>query len=257
MADNTFVYKESDKEGFETLKTISASRHFNQWMYESIQPFLKGNVLEIGSGIGNITEFAIRDNLRITASDIREGYCDILRNRFKGTEKTLEIVKIDIVHPDFDIIYRSLFEKFDAIFALNIVEHVQNDALAVQNCRKLLKTGGNLIILVPAYPKLYNNFDKELKHFRRYNSQELQHVLTKNGFTIYRSKYFNFAGILGWWLNGSIFKKKIIPEKQMQLFDFLVPFFRLIDKMICNKAGLSVIAVAIRNTSLSRMGNSL
>jgi 2-polyprenyl-3-methyl-5-hydroxy-6-metoxy-1,4-benzoquinol methylase len=50
-----------------------------------------------------------------------------------------------------------------------VVEHIKDDRLAIANCKKLLKKNGHLIILVPAYRYLYNEFDKELEYYRRYN----------------------------------------------------------------------------------------
>ena len=52
-----FQFKEIDKEGWETLLAISKADRFNRWMYDIIQPFIKGNILEIGSGIGNISQY--------------------------------------------------------------------------------------------------------------------------------------------------------------------------------------------------------
>ena len=241
MSNSEFIFKEIDQSGLETLNAVSAADKFNQWMYETIKPFLKGEILEIGSGIGNITQCVIADNFMVTASDIRENYCFILRNRFDENPLLKEVRNIDIVHPDFDELYKDLFEKFDSIFALNIVEHVENDMLAIQNCKKLLKSGGNLIILVPAYQFLYNHFDKELEHYRRYTAATLTKLFNNSGLIIRKSMYFNFVGMAGWFVTGSILRKKIIPEGQMKLYNTLVPVFRIVDKVCLNKIGLSVI----------------
>ena len=50
-----FSFKEIDEEGMETLKAISEANKFNEWMYERIAPDCSGKILEIGSGIGNIS----------------------------------------------------------------------------------------------------------------------------------------------------------------------------------------------------------
>lgn len=236
-----FVYRESDQEGLDTLEVIAAADKFNAWMYQTIRPYLKGNVLEIGSGIGNITQYVLQDGLQLVASDIREHYCHTLSEKF-GTDPHLAGVrKIDIVHPDFDKEYSDLLESFDSIFALNIVEHVANDALAIQNCKKLLRKKGNLIILVPAYQWLYNRFDTELEHFRRYTRKTLEKIFVSAGMHIHKTTYFNSVGIAGWWFSGRVLKKKTIPEGQMKLYNTLVPVFRLADKLVLNLFGLSVI----------------
>lgn len=241
MSNKSFIYKEIDQEGLEILNVIANADKFNTWMYQTIRPFLKGEVLEIGSGIGNITQFVMNDKLSVTASDIRDNYCSMLYNKFNGNTYLKEVRKIDIIHPDFDNEYRDLLEKFDSIFALNIVEHVQDDELAVKNCKKLLRKNGNLIILVPAYMTLYNQFDKELEHFRRYTKVKLEQLFKNADLNIYKTRHFNFIGIFGWWFSGSILRKKTIPEGQMKFYNILVPVFKLADKFVMNKAGLSVI----------------
>jgi 2-polyprenyl-3-methyl-5-hydroxy-6-metoxy-1,4-benzoquinol methylase len=247
MGNQKYKFKEHDREGLDTLNVIFAADNFNDWMYKSIKPFLKGDILEIGSGIGNITQFLINDKIKVTASDIRNSYCSFLQTRFDGNRYLNEILNIDIIHPDFDQEYKALFDKFDSIFALNIVEHVGNDLLSIQNCRKLLRKNGNLIILVPAYPVLYNRFDKELEHYRRYTKSKLEKLFISADLEILKTQYFNFIGIFGWWISGSLLHKKTIPEGQMKIYNRLVPIFKLIDKMVMNKVGLSVITFGTKN----------
>ncbi len=72
------------------------------------------------------------------------------------------------------------------------MEHIENDHLAIHNCRKLLKKGGKLIILVPAFQSLYNGFDKELYHYRRYTKHTLNKLFKENPTSIFTS--FKRAG---------------------------------------------------------------
>ena len=53
---------------------------------------------------------------------------------------------MNIVHPDFDIIYKALLGTYDLVYALNVVEHIENDILALANMKKLLKPGGYIYI---------------------------------------------------------------------------------------------------------------
>lgn len=246
MNTKEFVIKDIDEEGLETLNVVAEAEDFNHWMFSKIRSSLKGKTLEIGSGIGNMTSFALKAGLNVTATDLRENYLSFLKKKFEGNPNLDEVRTIDIVHPAFDDEYADYIEKFDSIFALNIVEHVKDDKQALLNCHKLLKKGGNIVILVPAYQSLYNRFDTELEHYRRYTKKSLTALFNSKDYEIVKSFHFNTIGIFGWWFSGSILKKKTIPGGQMKLFNVLVPIFKLVDVCTLNKFGLSVVSIATK-----------
>ena len=234
---------EIDPEGFETLRVIADAVNFNNWTCEVISPFCSGKILEIGSGIGNISERFINKGADITVSDIRNNYISFLKQKLPQLDQGNKILRMDLVDPEFDLRFSHLFESFDTIFALNVIEHIEDDGLAVQNCRKLLKSGGKLLLLMPAYQWLYNSFDKELYHFRRYNRKSMADLIRNAGFSTEQTFYFNAGGIPGWFVSGKLMHNKTIPQGQMIVFDKLVPAFRLLDKLLMKKIGLSVIGV--------------
>jgi SAM-dependent methyltransferase len=247
--DDTFTFKEIDIEGQATLEAIAGADKFNQWMYQVTSKRLSGRILEIGSGIGNISQYYLTDNRNIMLSDIRDNYCAYLDKKFGKLPNCEGVRLIDLVHPDFDATYHDLLNSFDGVFALNVVEHIQDDIQAIANAKKLLKKGGRLVILVPAYQSLYNNFDRALEHYRRYTEGSLKNIFKINNLQIIHSQYFNLAAIAGWWFSGSILKKDIIPGGQMKLYNALVPIFKILDKMVFNKIGISVIVEAIKKSA--------
>jgi SAM-dependent methyltransferase len=232
-----------DPYGEKTLQVISRADHFNQWMFDTISPFCSGKTLEIGSGIGNISSYFLNSGYALTLSDIRDHYCEELKKKFSGFKNLDNIINLDLIDPSFEEKYSNSKNFFDSIFVLNVVEHIENDSLAIANCRYLLKKGGHLVILVPAFQALFNKFDENLGHYRRYNQNSLDQLLKKNGYEIIHHQYFNLAGIPGWYFSGKILKNKTIPEGQMGLYNMLVPLFKLADKIFMNVSGLSVIAV--------------
>jgi hypothetical protein len=234
---------ENDVAGGETLEAISNAQRFNRWMYETIRPFLASPVIEIGSGIGNISELLLHDDFRSQLTDIRTGYCKRLEEQFSKEPNLIAIERMDLVDPDFDIHYSAHLGKYGSAFALNVVEHIEDDRLALRNCHKLLQKRGRMIVLVPSYPLLYNRFDTALGHFRRYNISSLSSVFLDAGFRIVHKQHFNLAGIPGWFLNGKILGKDIIPASQMKIFDRFVPIFKLMDSVVMHSAGLSTIVV--------------
>ncbi len=248
--NSTFNFKEFDAEGLETLKVISEAFRFNRWTYDTIKPFCSGKIIEIGSGIGNVSEQFINDKADITLSDIRKNYREFLKARFPEHSSKSRIIPIDLVHPQFNQIYESHLEKYDTVFSLNVIEHIENDILAVGNCKKLVKPGGTLITLMPAFQWLYNSFDKELFHYRRYNKKTIKKLFYENQLTVANAFYFNSGGVPGWYISGNRMHNKIIPASQMKLFDSLVPVFKILDKLLMNSIGLSVVCVGKKGNEL-------
>ncbi len=233
----------TDKVGENTLNVIGEAYQFNKWMFETILPFSKGKILEIGSGLGNISTFFLENKNEILLTDLRTEYCTLLQHKFSSKPNLLGVDQLNLIHPDFDTIYSAHLEKYDTVFALNVIEHIKDDNLAISNCKKLLKTNGHLIILVPSYQKLYNRFDEELGHFRRYTQKSLLELFLKNHFSVVHTQYFNLIGIAGWYVSGSLMKKESIPSNQMKVYDKLVPVWRVLDNLVQNKIGLSTIII--------------
>jgi SAM-dependent methyltransferase len=227
--------------GTETLEVISEAANFNRWMYRTIRRHCKGNILEIGSGIGNISQFFIKDGADITLSDFDSDYLPRLKTRFGTYANLMGIYRIDLSEKNPEAIHPELIGKFDTVFALNVVEHIEDDFLALQNMYKLLRPGGRVIILVPAFQSLYNGFDEQLGHFRRYQVNTLKKLLESAGFRVSFSRYFNFIAILGWFFSGNILRERIIPGGQMRFYDRLVPLWKVIDLFTWRIMGISII----------------
>lgn len=243
-SSKVFEFKNDDVEGLATLESIANADKLNEWMFSEVAPYASGRVLEIGSGIGNISKFCIVNDWDITLSDIRDHYCDMLKEKFSSHKNLRDVLNLDLVHPDFENIYSDKIGSYDFVFALNVVEHIEEHELALKNAKKLLTDSGKVFILVPAFQQLYNQFDKELYHYRRYTKKSLELVIQNAGFKNEKSFYFNAAGIPGWVLYGGILKHKIIPSGQMKVFNNLVPIFRILDKILLKRVGLSTIIVA-------------
>ena len=76
-------------------------------------------------------------------------------------------------------------ERFDIVLALDVVEHVDNDARFLDSIlRKHLTEDGHLIFSVPAWPMLFSNHDRFLNHYRRYRPAMARTLLTQIGLHI-------------------------------------------------------------------------
>lgn len=237
------IVKDIDQVGQDTLDVISAADKFNRWMYDTIARHCTGRILEIGSGIGNISKYFIEAGNEILLTDLRKSYCDQLEENYGDKPNVIGIQEVDLVSKDFENRYKELLSTFDTVFALNVVEHIEDDTLALINAAKLLTPTGKIIILVPAYQALFNQFDVELEHYRRYTKKSIATAFNSAALNIDRQQYFNAVGILGWFVTGKILRKKQIPGGQMNLYNTFVPIIKVIDKLILEIVGLSVITV--------------
>jgi hypothetical protein len=96
---------------------------------------------------------------------------------------------------------------------------------------------------VPAFQALYNGFDRQLDHQRRYTPKSLKALLERSGFRVIHRQYFNLIAILGWFVSGTLLRKKMISGGQMKLFNAMVPLWKVIDFFFRKIAGISVISV--------------
>ena len=238
--------KPLENTGHDALKAMSLAPSFNKWMYSVISPYAKGEIAEIGSGLGNISKHFLEQGSSITLSDIDDYYIQHLQSTFSQLQPGKTLLSIDLQKENFDSNYIDMADKFDTVFLLNVLEHLQNDAYAIQNCKFLLKKKGTLIILVPAYSFLFSEMDKSLNHLRRYTEGKLTEIIRKENFSIEKSFYFNAMGI-GAWLFGKLMKYKSPPGSHMKLYDKLIPLGKLMDKITFHTLGLSVIVVATKN----------
>jgi len=232
-----------DPVGLETLEALSDADKLNEWMFKTIRPYCEGPVLEIGSGIGNISQFFLNEGMDIQLTDLREEYCNLLHKKFDGHKNLMGITLMDLIDPDFDSKFANYIGKYRTIYALNVVEHIEDDAKALENCKKLLQKDGNLIVLVPAYNWLFNKFDEELGHYRRYTKKSLSKLFNNQKFNIIHRQYFNMVAMFGWFWYGKVLGRKILPKGPINTYNKLVPIFKVVDKIIFNQVGNSVIIV--------------
>jgi SAM-dependent methyltransferase len=223
------------KAGELTLEVMRLASWYNNWLFSLVEPQISGRVLEVGAGIGNFTEL-LADKYKVTAIDLDRRYVKKLKKKFKD--------KVEVGLGDIEKgKYFFLDRRFDTLLCLNVLEHIQNDEKALVNTRKLLKSKGRLVLLVPAHQAAFGSLDKNLGHFRRYSRNDLVGKLEKLGFSVESIYYLNWLGFLGWFFNSKTFKRKVVPGNQLRLFNFLVRPFLLIEKIIKPPFGLSILAV--------------
>ena len=233
-----FFDSETEDIVYQTLRKMKKLHRYNRWIFSKFQPFLGRRVLEIGSGTGNITKFLL-DRELIIATDVEPKYLTFLRNTFEKYRKFI-IEHLDISEAEIER-YRSF--HIDSVICFNVLEHIKQDETALRRIFNLLEPGGRLLLLVPSHPWLYGSIDKHLGHHRRYGKRELENKLEAVGFKVVLMKYFNRIGILGWFLNSKVLRRKRLPSFQLGIYNFLVPLLKL-ENFFPLPFGTSLLAVA-------------
>lgn len=221
-----------------TLSLLEEAVAYHRWIFEKMKPYLGENILEVGCGIGNLTGLLLNRG-KVIAADVNKDYLGAVEKRYRDHTNLKGLLLWDIQQDP----HRTVHSTIDTIVCSNVLEHVKNDDVVLKNFSRLLPPGGRLILLVPALKWLYNAFDRELGHFRRYSKEELVSKLISNGFRICYLKYFNLFGIVGWFVNGTLLRRCILPAKQIGIFNKMVPLFIWMEKVLPTFVGQSLIAV--------------
>jgi 2-polyprenyl-3-methyl-5-hydroxy-6-metoxy-1,4-benzoquinol methylase len=164
MADEWFDYATAD--------------HFwMQWRHRLIIRALKragGRVeraLEIGCGHGVARDMLERDcNFAVDGCDLNQAALEMAS---PGRGKLY-------VYDIFDQA-PSMLERYDVVFLLDVIEHIEDDASFVVAALRHLRPGGLLMINVPASMLLYSKYDVVAGHVRRYTRSSLAQLLRHCG----------------------------------------------------------------------------
>lgn len=189
-----------------------ASRNDAVAQVKKIMPSAQAVIMEIGCSSG----FLIRDLAKAFPEAVIVG-ADVVKQPLYRLAKTLP--NIPLIR--FDLLQCPLPDQsVDVLIMLNVLEHIQSDVEALEKAFNLLKPGGVLIIEVPAGPSLYDSYDAELQHFRRYSDLDLQTKLVQSGFIIRRRSHLGFilfpafavVKLLNKWLTSR--KKTLVVRKR-------------------------------------------
>jgi len=227
--------------GREVLDALSYAPKFNRWLAETLAPFVGRRVLEVGAGTGNITHYLCSRRQRYVASEINPDELETLENNFMH-RPGLEVRQVDVGKPED---FRQLEAQFDTVVSVNMLEHIEDDAAALQSLGSALEPGGRLVLFVPNDPGAYGTLDKSLGHFRRYTPEGLAALLATNGFELEQMLRFNRVSWPGWKFTGQARQSKTLSRGMLGIFDRLVWLWRRIDAKLPWPA-TSLIAIARR-----------
>ena len=136
-------------------------------------------ILDAGCGSGrNMVELARFGS--VTGIELSQTSVEIARSRGAG-----EVLAGSVLEMPF------ADDSFDLAVSLDVIEHLDEDADALRELRRVVAPGGSLLVTVPAYEWLWSGHDEINHHHRRYTRRSLQRVAEQAGWRQTRTTYFN------------------------------------------------------------------
>jgi SAM-dependent methyltransferase len=223
----TMERERASETGGRTLEVFANTPRLNEWLFSKLSSGVRGEVLEVGSGIGNISRLMLPHVTHLVLTDTEPHYLRDLKEAFAGDDR-VEVAAYDLDGPPPPAVAARLY---DAIVAVNVIEHIADDRTLVSRLANLLRPGGHLSIYVPACPIAYGSLDVALGHHRRYTPVTLTALLRAADLNPGQPRYVNLLGLAGWWFNGRVLRRTLLSPRSVALFERLVPLVRFEDKI--------------------------
>ncbi|QEH37997.1 Methyltransferase domain protein [Aquisphaera giovannonii] len=228
----------------EELELFAGAVRWKAYCRERLARFIRGDVLEVGAGIGGTTA----------------AYCD-------GTQASWLCLEPDArmaadlaakaaggafaIRPE--VIAGTLAElpqdrRFDSILYIDVLEHIEDDRGELARAAGHLREGGHLVVLCPAHDFLFTPFDRAIGHFRRYNRRMFR-AIAPPGLTLEVLDYMDSAGMLLSLGNRLLLRSSMPSSSQIRIWDrVFVPVSRRLDPVFGRRLGKSVVAVWSRRS---------
>ncbi|MBW3561556.1 MAG: class I SAM-dependent methyltransferase [Actinobacteria bacterium] len=221
------------------LEDLREAVNYRRWLAALALPWLGDDALEIGSGLGDHAAGWSSLGVRITASEADPSRLDYLRSRFDGDAR----VQVRELRVPIDVT-----AGHSAVVAMNVLEHIEDDVQALRSFRGLVRAGGHVVILVPAFPFAFSRFDAEIGHFRRYRRGSLRAAMEAADLDVVHIRYVNSVGLIAWFISMRLLRTRPKSGATLRLYDrIVVPLVRRVEQRAAPPFGQSLLAVGRRN----------
>ncbi|MGI8434064.1 MAG: class I SAM-dependent methyltransferase [Nocardioidaceae bacterium] len=213
-------------------------RRYRAYQFELISRHCGESVLEVGAGLG---DFASQfDGLtRLVVTDVDPACVRHMAQRFEGHPEA-EARQLDLGSAPL-----TAGPPVSTVVAINVLEHIEDDAGALRSLATLVRPGGNLVLWVPGYMQLYGDFDRRVGHVRRYTPDTLRDAIARAGLRCEQARPVNMLGAVAWWLavrRGGVGSPN---PRLVRIYDrAVVPVTRALEARLTPPFGQSVLAVA-------------
>jgi SAM-dependent methyltransferase len=221
----------------EILEDLVEARNYRRWLVDLALPHLGDDPLEVGSGLGHYAaDWAAAGVPRWTASEADPTRLTQLRERFAGHP----VVRVrELAVPIEETASHS------AVVAYNVLEHIPDDVGALRAFAGLLRPGGRVVLVVPAFPSAMSEFDLAIGHQRRYRRRTLRAAAEAAGLRVEVLHHVNCIGLLGWYVLVKALKGRPQAGPALTFYDrVVVPVLRRVEARVHPPFGQSLLLVA-------------
>jgi hypothetical protein len=164
------------------------TRPLNQWIFETIKPYIRGRTLEINGGELSLCSLFIESNRSLHLSDTNVVNLQYLKDHYNGIHLVRKVHNFDFTSPHFQQSYPKSLEVFDNVIAMKVT--IADFYKFADNIKYCLAQGGVLVMILPAYNYIYSGLEENLEDWKRYNGKVTRQILSF-GFSIIKIRYFN------------------------------------------------------------------
>jgi len=226
------------------LALFSTAKNWKKYFAGFILPHVKGRVLEVGAGLGTITPYLrIEYHSEWVLLEPDEDMANSLKSHFstQSTDGLCTIINGSI--EDLNT------ELFDTILYIDVLEHIADDSAELLHAANLLREGGKVIVLSPAYQCLFSPFDKAIGHYRRYSKKSLLSTAPAT-LTPILANYLDSIGFFLSLANRIILQQRYPRQSQINFWDrMLVPVAVVMDRLFLFGFGRSVLLIWTKQTA--------
>ena len=223
------------------LGELTAALNYRDWLWERASPHLGQRVLEVGAGLGYMTE-CLGEREIVIALELVPGYVQRLQMKF--AHGAVDIIEGDARDPAIFETVRQ--RRIDSAMSFNVLEHIDDDGAVLENVCNSLPPGGRFVCFVPAFPSIYGPMDAKLGHVRRYRRRELVERAREAGFVVRSAEYMNLLGFFAWFVNGRVLRSTTAAggSRALQFYDrTAVRLARAAERKVAPPFGQSLFAV--------------
>lgn len=226
----------------DVLEDLSDAHRYRRWLADLARPYLGEHPIEIGSGTGDYALEWAEGVRRFTATEADEHRFASLCARF-GDHPVITPSWLLLPHEENP--HRPHHERHTAALAYNVLEHIPDDVAALRDMARLVRPGGAVVLLVPAFPSAMSRFDRAVGHERRYTRASLGAALHAAELRVQELRYVNPIGLLSWYVAVKWLRRTPRNGVLLRVYDrTVVPIARLADRRLPAPFGQSVFAVA-------------